>query len=387
VENNIINSNYSPLGGVRGGIKMKSFRAFVIKEFKHIFRDVRTLIILFGMPVILVVLFGFAITTEINNAKIAVLDLAHDNYSHKLVDKISSSGYFNIADNLKSYSGIEKSFSKGDIKLAVVIGEDFGKKLINDKDAEIQIITDASDPNTANIVSSYMTAVIQSFTLESGVVKPPVVTVKSQMLYNPENKSVFMFVPGVMTIILMLVSAMMTSITIAKEKELGTMEILLVSPLKPYVIIIGKIIPYLFLSLINAMTILLLGLFVFQIPMHGDYFLLFSEVFLFIISSLVLGLLISAISDTQQGAMLISMLGLLLPTILLSGFIFPISSMPDILQYISNIFPAKWFIIIIKSIMLKGVGLSTIMFETSIIVFITLILGVLTVKKFKIRLE
>jgi ABC-2 type transport system permease protein len=207
------------------------------------------------------------------------------------------------------------------------------------------------------------------------------------MLYNPENKSVFMFVPGVMTIILMLVSAMMTSITIAKEKELGTMEILLVSPLKPYVIIIGKIIPYLFLSLINAMTILLLGLFVFQIPMHGDYFLLFSEVFLFIISSLVLGLLISAISDTQQGAMLISMLGLLLPTILLSGFIFPISSMPDILQYISNIFPAKWFIIIIKSIMLKGVGLSTIMFETSIIVFITLILGVLTVKKFKIRLE
>ena len=366
---------------------MKSFRAFVIKEFKHIFRDVRTLIILFGMPVILVVLFGFAITTEINNAKIAVLDLAHDNYSHKLVDKISSSGYFNIADNLKSYSGIEKSFSKGDIKLAVVIGEDFGKKLINDKDAEIQIITDASDPNTANIVSSYMTAVIQSFTLESGVVKPPVVTVKSQMLYNPENKSVFMFVPGVMTIILMLVSAMMTSITIAKEKELGTMEILLVSPLKPYVIIIGKIIPYLFLSLINAMTILLLGLFVFQIPMHGDYFLLFSEVFLFIISSLVLGLLISAISDTQQGAMLISMLGLLLPTILLSGFIFPISSMPDILQYISNIFPAKWFIIIIKSIMLKGVGLSTIMFETSIIVFITLILGVLTVKKFKIRLE
>jgi len=185
----------------------------------------------------------------------------------------------------------------------------------------------------------------------------------------------------------MLVSAMMTSITIAKEKELGTMEILLVSPLKPYVIIIGKIIPYLFLSLINAMTILLLGLFVFQIPMHGDYFLLFSEVFLFIISSLVLGLLISAISDTQQGAMLISMLGLLLPTILLSGFIFPISSMPDILQYISNIFPAKWFIIIIKSIMLKGVGLSTIMFETSIIVFITIILGVLTVKKFKIRLE
>ncbi|NPA35885.1 MAG: ABC transporter permease [Chlorobi bacterium] len=366
---------------------MKSFRAFVIKEFKHIFRDVRTLVILFGMPIVLVVLFGFAITTEINNAKIAVLDLAHDNYSHRLLDKISSSGYFNIADDLQSYSEIEKSFSQGDIKLAVVIGENFGKKMINEKDADIQIITDASDPNTANIVSGYLTAVIQAFTLETGVVKPPKVTVKSQMLYNPENKSVFMFVPGVMTIILMLVSAMMTSITIAKEKELGTMEILLVSPLKPYVIIIGKIIPYLFLSLINAITILLLGLFVFQIPMHGDYLLLLSEVFLFIVSSLILGLLISAISDTQQAAMLISMLGLMLPTILLSGFIFPISSMPEILQYLSDTLPAKWFIIIIKSIMLKGAGIKVIAFETAFIAIITLILGILTVKKFKIRLE
>ncbi len=366
---------------------MKSFRAFVIKEFKHIFRDTRTLVILFGMPVVLVVLFGFAITTEINNASISILDLSHDSYSQKLKNKISASGYFDIADELQSYSDIEKSFYTGKIKLAVVIGRDFGKKLINDKDAEIQIITDASDPNTANIVSSYLTAIIQSFTIETGVTSPAIVKVQSKMLYNPENKSVYMFVPGVMTIILMLVSAMMTSITIAKEKELGTMEILLVSPLKPYVIIIGKIIPYLFLSIINAITILLLGLFVFHIPMHGSYILLFSEVLLFIISSLTLGLLISAVSDTQQAAMLISMLGLMLPTILLSGFIFPISSMPTILQYISNFLPAKWFIIIIKSIMLKGTGINVIAFETTVIAIITVILAVLTVKKFKIRLE
>ncbi len=366
---------------------MKSFRAFVIKEFKHIFRDTRTLVILFGMPVVLVILFGFAITTEINNASISILDLSHDSYSQKLKNKISSSGYFNIADELQSYSEIEKSFSTGKIKLAVVIGEDFGKKLINDKNAEIQIITDASDPNTANLISSYLTAIIQNYTLENGVTPPTTIKVQSQMLYNPENKSVYMFVPGVMTIILMLVSAMMTSITIAKEKELGTMEILLVSPLKPFVIIIGKIIPYLFLSVTNAITILILGLFVFHIPMHGSYILLFSEVLLFIISSLTLGLLISAISNTQQAAMLISMLGLMLPTILLSGFIFPISSMPTILQYISNILPAKWFIIIIKSIMLKGTGINVIAFETTVIAIITVILGILTVKKFKIRLE
>jgi len=366
---------------------MKSFRAFVIKEFKHIFRDKRTLIILFGMPVAQIILFGFAITTEINNADISILDLSHDSYSQKLKSKISASGYFHLTEELNSYKDIEKSFAKGNIKLAVVIDDNFGKDLINNKDAKIQIITDASDPNTANILSNYLNAIVQGFTLESGVLPPPNLVIKSQMLYNPENKSVFMFVPGVMTIILMLVSAMMTSITIAREKELGTMEILLVSPLKPPVIIIGKVIPYMVLSLVNAMTILLLGLFVFHIPMNGSYPLLLAEIILFILSSLILGLLISAVANSQQTAMLISMMGLMLPTILLSGFIFPISSMPAILQYLSNIIPAKWFIIIIKSIMLKGAGFETIAFETYVIGFITLILGVLTIKKFKIRLE
>ncbi len=366
---------------------MKTFFAFVSKEFKHIFRDKRTLIILFGMPVVLVILFGFAITTEINNAHIAVLDLSKDSYSRKLQDKIAASGYFYIEDELQSFKEIEKSFSTGKIKLAVVIGNNFGKKLITGQNAEVQIVADASDPNTANIISNYLMAIIQNFTAESGVLSPINLNIETRMLYNPENKSVFMFVPGVMTIILMLVSAMMTSITIAREKELGTMEILLVSPLRPFVITLGKVVPYLALSIINAMTILLLGLFVFHMPMHGSYPLLFTEVSLFVLSSLILGLLISTLADTQQTAMLGSMMGLMLPTILLSGFIFPVSSMPMILQYISNLLPAKWFIIIIKSIMLKGAGLESIAFETAMIVLITFILGILTVKKFKIRLE
>ncbi len=366
---------------------MKTFIAFVNKEFKHIFRDRRTLIILFGMPVVLVTLFGFAITTEINNASIAVLDQSRDSYSRKLTDKISASGYFNIESELQSFDQIEKSFSTGKIKLAVVIGNNFGKHLIAGKNAEIQIVTDASDPNTANIISNYLMAIFQNFTAESGALPPSNLKINTRMLYNPENKSVFMFVPGVMTIILMLVSAMMTSITIAREKELGTMEILLVSPLRPLVITIGKVVPYLLLSIINAITILLLGLFVFKMPMHGSYLLLFSEIVLFVLSSLMLGLLISTMASTQQTAMLGSMMGLMLPTILLSGFIFPISSMPVVLQYISHILPAKWFIIIIKSIMLKGVGFHSVAFETGILVFITLILGVLTIKKFKIRLE
>ncbi len=366
---------------------MKTFIAFVNKEFKHIFRDRRTLIILFGMPIVLVTLFGFAISTEIKNAQIAVLDLSHDSYSIKLKDKIASSGYFKIKHQLTAYGQIEKSFATENLKLVVVIGHDFGKQLINGRHVTVQVVTDASDPNTANILTGYLQAIFQNFSNDEGVSPTGNLHIESRMLYNPENKSVFMFVPGVMTIILMLVSAMMTSITIAREKELGTMEILLVSPLKPIVITIGKVIPYLALSIVNAITILMLGLFVFQMPMNGSYLLLFGEVILFVTSSLTLGLLISTLTDSQQTAMLGSMMGLMLPTILLSGFIFPISSMPEILQIISHIIPAKWFIIIIKSIMLKGTGFGSIAFETGVLVFITFILGVLTVKKFKIRLE
>jgi ABC-2 type transport system permease protein len=366
---------------------MKTFLAFVNKEFKHIFRDKRTLIILFGMPIVLVVLFGFAITTEINNAKIAIIDNAHDTYSQKLITKIASSGYFEIENQLSSYGQIEPAFKQGNIKLAIIIEDDFGKKLINNHYADIQIIADATDPNTANILTNYLQALFQNFALEEGILAQNNLRIESRMMYNPENKSVYMFVPGVMTIILMLISAMMTSITIAREKELGTMEILLVSPLKPVVIILGKIVPYLFLSMVNAMTILLLGLFVFDMPMHGSYILLFSEIVLFVLSSLILGLLISTISNSQQTAMLISLMGLILPTILLSGFIFPVSSMPLILQYISDVIPAKWFIIIIKSIMLKGVGLQSILIETGILILFSVILTLLTVKKFKIRLE
>ncbi len=366
---------------------MRTFKSFVSKEFKHIFRDKRTLVILFGMPIVLVVLFGFAITTEINNAQIGILNLSKDSYSVKLENKIVSSGYFKINNELQSYKQISELFSKGNVKLVVVIPDKFGKNLINNKNVNIQVITDASDPNTANILSNYLSAIIHDFSNEENIITQSNIIINTELLYNPENKSVYMFVPGVMTIILMLISAMMTSITIAREKELGTMEILLVSPLKPIIIVIGKIIPYLLLSLINAITILLLGLFVFGMPMNGSYILLGLEILLFVLSSLILGLLISTISNSQQTAMLISLMGLMLPTILLSGFIFPISSMPQILQIISHIIPAKWFIIIIKSIMLKGTGFQPIAIETYILIITTIILTAITIKKFKIRLE
>lgn len=368
---------------------MKRFFGFVKKEFYHIFRDKRSLFILFGMPIAQIMLFGFAITNEINNVDIAILDKSQDGTTQEITNKIAASKYFSIQRYLKNENEIEAIFRKGKVKAVLVFENDFSKKLETDYNAAVQIITDATDPNTANTVSNFVSSILQKYQQEinKNVVIPYQIIPETRMVYNQELKSVFMFVPGVMTIILMLVSAMMTSISVTKEKELGTMEILLVSPLKPYLVIIGKVVPYILLSVINAVVIILLSIFIFKMPVQGSFFLLGLESILFIVSSLALGILISTISDTQQTAMMISLMGLMLPVILLSGFIFPLTSMPVPLQVMSNIIPAKWFIIIIKGIMLKGVGIAYVWKETLILFGMTVFFLALSIKKYKIRLE
>jgi ABC-2 type transport system permease protein len=369
--------------------QMKRFIGFVKKEFYHIFRDKRSLFILFGMPIAQILLFGFAITNEINNVDIAVLDHSKDATTKEIINKISASKYFSINQFIDREDDIEAVFKKGKIKAVLTFESDFSKNLIKENNATIQVITDATDPNTANTISNYVNAILQNYQQGLNISSTHVYQVvpQTRMVYNPELKSVFMFVPGVMTIILMLVSAMMTSISITREKELGTMEILLVSPLKPFQVIIGKVVPYIFLSVINATVIIILSIFIFKMPVQGSLFLLGLESLLFIITALALGILISTISKTQQTAMMISLMGLMLPVILLSGFIFPISSMPIPLQVISNIIPAKWFIIIVKGIMLKGVGIQYIWKETFILVGMTVFFIGLSLKKYKIRLE
>ncbi len=368
---------------------MKRFIGFVKKEFYHIFRDKRSLFILFGMPIAQILLFGFAITNEINNVDIAIFDKSNDATTQEIIHKIAASKYFSIKQHITNEAEIETVFQKGKVLAVLVFEKDFKKNLTKENSAKVYIITDATDPNTANSITNYISAIIGSYRQEinKNVNFEYQIETKSRMVYNPELKSVFMFVPGVMTIILMLVSAMMTSISITREKELGTMEILLVSPLKPFQVIVGKVIPYIFLSIINAIVIVLLSIFIFKMPIQGSLFLLALESVLFIITSLSLGILISTVSATQQTAMMISLMGLMLPTILLSGFIFPIASMPLPLQIISNIIPAKWFIIILKGIMLKGVGLYFIWKETLILAGMTLFFIALSVKKYKIRLE
>ncbi|TXD49265.1 ABC transporter permease [Polaribacter sp. IC073] len=368
---------------------MKRFVGFIKKEFYHIFRDRRSLFILFGMPIAQILLFGFAITNEINNVDIAILDHSKDATTKEIINKISASKYFSIKQIIEKESDIEPIFKKGKVKAVLSFEKDFSKNLIKENNARIQIITDATDPNTANTISNFVNAILQKYQkeLNKDIRIAYQIIPETRMVYNSELKSVYMFVPGVMTIILMLVSAMMTSISITREKELGTMEILLVSPIKPFQVIIGKVFPYIFLSIINAAVIVVLSIFIFKMPVQGSLFLLGLESILFIVSALALGILISTISATQQTAMMISLMGLMLPVILLSGFIFPITSMPMPLQVISNIIPAKWFIIIVKGIMLKGVGLQFIWKETLILVGMTVFFIALSIKKYKIRLE
>ncbi len=364
-------------------------RGFIIKEFYHIFRDVRTMIILFGMPVVQILLFGFALTNEIKNARIAVLDYSKDDVTTEIIAKITSSGYFILDENLDSESQIEDKFRQGKIKEVIIFEDNFAENLENGNHPGIHIVGDASDPNTANLLVTYTQAIIKDYQADiliSQAITPVMITPEPKLLFNPELKGVFMFVPGIITILLMLVCAMMTSISIAREKELGTMEVLLVSPLKPIQIILGKVTPYVVLSLINAITILLLGYFVFGMPMRGSLALLLAEALLFIVMALSMGILISTVAKNQQVALMMSLAGLMLPTILLSGFIFPVENMPVPLQVISNIMPSKWFIIIIKSIMLKGTGFMYIWKETLILLFMTVVFIGLSVKNFKIRL-
>jgi len=368
---------------------MKRFIGFIKKEFYHIFRDRRSLFILFGMPIAQILLFGFAVTNEINNVKVAIYDKANDVESQKLIQNIAASEYFQVDSMIYNEDEVESVFKQGQVKAVLVFENNFAQKLTKEGIANIQVITDATEPNTAMTITNYIGAILQKYMgdLNKNTQMPYQIKAQTRMLYNPELKSVFMFVPGVMTIILMLVSAMMTSISITREKEIGTMEILLVSPLKPIQVILGKVFPYIFLSIINAVMILLLGFFIFGMPMQGSYIMLGLESVLFIISALALGILISTISETQQTAMMISLMGLLLPVILLSGFIFPIASMPKPLQLFSNIVPATWYITILKGIMLKGVGISVLWKETLVLLGMTIFFIALSIKKYKIRLE
>ncbi|GAB2823331.1 ABC transporter permease [Ferruginibacter profundus] len=340
------------------------------------------------MPVVQIVIFGFALTNEVKNAKIAVLDNSKDAATTSLIAQFSASRYFEIEKNLTNYNQVEAEFKKGTIKLAIILPPHFDEDLQHLNKAQVQIIADASDPNVANTLTSYAAAVIIDYQnrITNNRKLPYTINTEMRMLYNPQLKGAFNFVPGVMAMVLLLVCTMMTAITIVKEKEMGTMEIMLVSPMRPQIVVLAKAVPYLLLSMVNITTILLLSVFVLEVPINGSIFLLAFESILFTLVSLSLGLLISAGVNSQQSAMFISLIALFLPTVMLSGFMFPIENMPLPLRTVSNIVPAKWYYIIVKSVMIKGLGLKAIWKETLILAGMMIFLLTMAIKKFKIRL-
>ncbi|MFT3903662.1 MAG: ABC transporter permease [Niabella sp.] len=363
--------------------------AFIRKEFYHVFRDRRTLLILFGMPVVQIVLFGFALSSEVKNIGIAVLDNARDVQLEQIIAKIGSNSYFQIKDEVLNYKDIEERFKEGEIKCAILFPADFGSDIYKTDGAQIQVIADASDPNTATVVTNYLNMIISNYQQElnpnaklSYQIIPEV-----RQLYNEEQNGSLNFIPGVIALIFMIVSTALTSVAVVREKELGTMEILLVSPFKPIMVLIAKAVPYLVLSLIDFIIILLLSVFLLNVEIRGNLILIFAESILFIITCLSLGLLISNLTSSQQTAMLVSMMGMMLPTVFFTGFMFPLENMPKIFQWISYIVPSKYYYAIIKGVMLKGLGFSYVWKETLVLAGMAMGLLFVALRNFKIRLQ
>jgi len=368
---------------------MKRLFAFIQKEFYHVFRDRRTLLILFGLPIAQIVLFGYALSSEVKNIGIAIQDNSHDIHTEEIIRKIQSSSYFHVEAPILNYKDIENRFKDGSIKCAVIFPSNFGSDLQRIGGAQIQVIADASDPNTATIVTNYLSAIVNGYQKELN----PTAKLSYQIipelkqLYNEEQNGSLNFIPGVIALIFMIVSTALTSVSVVREKELGTMEILLVSPFKPIMVLIAKAIPYLVLSLINFVIIIILSVYLLDVEIKGSFLLLLAESILFIITCLSLGLLISNLTDSQQTAMLISMMGMMLPTLILTGFMFPLENMPWIFRVVSHILPSRYYYIIVKAVMLKGLGFSYVWKETLILAGMAVFLLTIALKKFKIRLS
>ncbi len=352
---------------------MEQFISFVIKEAKHILRDKRTMLILFGMPLVLMLLFGFAITNDVRNVRTVVVTSSMDHLTRQAVDRLAASEYFTITATVATPREAELVIRGQQADMAIVFGPDFASRRTG-----VQFIVDGADPNMAQMWTNYATGVILN--ADGGLVN-------SKMLYNPQLKSAYNFVPAIMGMLLMLVCAMMTSISIVREKEKGTMEVLLVSPVKPLMIIIAKAIPYLVLAFAILIIILLMGRYVLGVPLAGSLFWILVISTIYILLALSLGLLISSVAQTQLVALLLSAMVLLMPIVMLSGMLFPVESMPVVLQWVSAVIPPRYYIDAMRKLMIMGVGVDQVMRELGILLLMLAVLLTLALASFKKRLE
>jgi ABC-type multidrug transport system, permease component len=365
-----------------------TFGAFVRKEFFHILRDKRTILILLGIPIVQIILFGFALSTEVKNINVAVMVPVQDEMTRQIVERIDASEYFTMKKIISLPEDIDNVLRDGSADLVISFSPRFEDNIYTAEGSRIQLITDATDTNTATAVAMYSSNIIQSFFSEKFPNAPARgVQPNLRMLYNPQMNSAYTFVPGVMGLIMMLICAMMTSISIVRETEMGTMEVLLVSPVRPFYIILSKMVPYFVLSCVSFSMILILSVFLLGIPIAGSLTVLCALSLLYIFVSLSLGLLISTVVKTQITAMLASGMVLMMPVIFLSGMIFPIESMHQIFRWISSIVPAQWYISAVKKLMIEGLSFSYVIKEFIVLLVMALFLVTVSLKKFKYRLE
>ncbi len=356
---------------------MRQFVSFVIKETKHILRDRRTMLILFGLPVVLMLLFGFAITNDVKDVRTVIVTSQMDHQTRQAVDRLAASEYFIITATVSSPGEAELLLRHQRADLAVVFGKDFASKK-----SGVQLMVDTSDPNMAQQWTAYAQSILSTPNTPNTLSTPNI-----KLLYNPRMKSAYNFVPAIMGMLLLLICAMMTSVSIVREKERGTMEVLLVSPVRPLMIIIAKAVPYLLQAFLILVIILVMSATVLEVPLAGSVGWIIVVSLIYILLALSLGLLISSVAQTQFVALLVSAMVLLLPTVMLSGMLFPIESMPQVLQWISAVMPPRYYIQVMRKLMIMGVGIREVLPEVCILCGMTLLLLMVALKKFNKRLD
>jgi ABC-2 type transport system permease protein len=377
---------------------MRSLLGLLRKEVQHIRRDPRTLAVIVALPIVQVVLFGYAIRTDVDHVRLAIVDPRPDEETLALRSRFTGAGVFDIKAVVPRTDDLDRLFQSDTVQQAIVFEPGFASHLRSGVPAQLLIVTDGTEPNTASLLLSYAQAVVASYAVDAapraGGQTAPIrraaavrITPQVRTRFNPTRESVNLFVPGLMAFVLTIISSLMTAISLAREKETGTLEALLVSPLRPWSIIVGKVLPYLVIGLLTAVIIIVEARLVFHVPLHGSPLLLIGSAVLFILASLALGILVSAQTSSQRVAMMGAMLATMLPNILLSGFIFPVESMPLPLRVLSNVVVGRWFVEIARGVMLKGVGLEYVWPQALALAGLASVLLLASARSFSARLE
>jgi ABC-2 type transport system permease protein len=361
--------------------------SIVQKEFIHILRDPRTLLIVFVWPILMILIYGYAITFDIKDIRLGVLDQDRTPMSRQFIQKLTGSDYFKISEILPNREGIEDAFLERRFRAAVIIPKGFMKSLASSPSSTVQLVVDGSNANSATVAINYLKSFVVTQSLEANGIRQAFVSLEPRVWYNPDLKSAPFIVPGLMAVIMMMICALLTAVTIAREWETGTMEQILVSPIRAVEVVFGKVAPYIVLALVDSILVVGVSVLVFGVPFRGSPILLFLFSILYVYAALGIGVLISSFARTQQIALMAAMLATMLPSFLLSGFIFPIRSMPVWLQAVTAIVPARYYLVIIRGIMLKGVGAGPLLMPAAFLVVFGTVLLLLSVRRFRSTLE